>query len=759
MSDKASIIKEAQKYIARGQIDKAIAEWEKLIKEYPDGNTYNTIGDLYLKKGSKTEAIDSFHKAADYFRGEGFSLKALALYKKILNVAPADPGALIALGELNEGKGLVTDAIKFYLAAADSLSKEGKKERTLEMYEKIIALSPSNIPLRIKVSEIYNKEGFVSEAAKQYMFIARLLDEKGESERAMEFFRRVLEAEPLNKEAIFEVSSLYEKKGDFGKALEQLKEAANLFPQDTDILIKCAELQIANKRFDGAREYLTAVAEIEPANIKARRLLGDIYTREGDRGKAWAEYLPILDGMLLEENYDDAISILNSFRDIDPVETGRRLVSLYTQLCDYQQLVQQLTALGDVLIEKDKPKEALNCLKEAHKISPDDEMLKNKVIELEQQIGKEHIVAGAEKTFEEALIDADIYLRYGLHENARELLETYKEKFPDNIDIHLRIKSVYADTGDRERAVTECLVLSDLYRKAGDHEQSRQMIREAREINPEDERLVDVTVIPGHEEEIPEVPAGSFEGPSAEDYSEEIAEADFYAKQGLIDEAREILERLQTLFPENTEIAMKLNSISHVVAEEVPLVEETPVEAPAAEGEVLEAEEIAEPALDSDVMDIFNEFKKGLEKELAEEDYETHYNLGIAYKEMSLIDDAIKEFQTSRKDPKRFMHSSNMLGVCYMEKGLYPLAIEVLKDAIEKMEDRDESYWAMKYDLAEAYGKNGNLKEAVDYFTQVYGWNSKFRAVSDKIDQLKAGIVDCADQKKPKERKDRVSYL
>ena len=131
MADKASIIKEAQKYIARGQVDKAIAEWEKLAKEYPDGNTYNMIGDLYLKKGGRSEATESFHKAADFFRKEGFSLKAVALYKKILNINPADADALLALGELNEKKGLTTDAIKFYLAAADSLAKGGLKEKLL----------------------------------------------------------------------------------------------------------------------------------------------------------------------------------------------------------------------------------------------------------------------------------------------------------------------------------------------------------------------------------------------------------------------------------------------------------------------------------------------------------------------------------------------------------------------------------------------------------------------------------------------------
>ncbi len=110
--------------------------------------------------------------------------------------------------------------------------------------------------------------------------------------------------------------------------------------------------------------------------------------------------------------------------------------------------------------------------------------------------------------------------------------------------------------------------------------------------------------------------------------------------------------------------------------------------------------------------------RKGLRRSSAEEDYETHYNLGIAYKEMGLIDDAIREFQASRNDPKRFIHSSNMLGICYIEKGLYQLAIDVLTNAIDKMEDRGESYWAMKYDLADAYEKNGNLKEALDIYTK-----------------------------------------
>jgi tetratricopeptide (TPR) repeat protein len=755
MSDKSAIIKEAQKYLARGQIDKAIAEWEKLVKEYPDGTTYNTIGDMYLKKGDKTNAIDSFHKAANFFRHKGFSLKALALYKKILNINPTESEALFSLGELNEEKGLITDAIKYYLTTADTLSKEGKKEKLLEIYDKILTLSPANIPLRNKVAEIYSKEGLMSEAAKQYFQVAMLYFDKGDIENSMGYYQKVLDVQPLNKEAILGISYLYERSGNPERALEQVKEAANLFPEDTDIHLKSAEIYIRAKRFDEAGDSLRKVIEVEPANIKARRLLGDMYLKEGDREKAWTEYLPVLDEMILDEKYDDAIKLLESFKDMDPLETGKRLVSLHRQLGEQVQVANELVSLGDVFIAKGMQKEALNCYREALEITPDDASLKAKVVELEKEVSAEYISLKGEKAVDGAIVEADIYLRYGLYENVRNLLEPFKQSEPENIDLHLRLKSLYVNTGDKEQAITECLILNDLYEKAGDIAKSEQIIKEAHEIYPEDPRLVSLL----KEEEVAVAPP---EGPATEDYGEEIAEADFYSGQGLIDEALEILERLHNLFPENEEISVKLSSLGQIKEseEKIEYVEEKQKESVVTEGEILEAEEITEPALESDVMDIFNEFKKGLEEKLGKEDYETHYNLGRAYKEMGLTDDAIREFQISRDNPKRFIPSSNMLGICYMEKGLYPLAIDVLKNAIDKMEDTGESYWAMKYDLAEAYEKNGNSKKALALYTEVYGWNSKFRSVSDKINSLRVMVKEeDVGQKKPKDRKDRVSYL
>ncbi len=94
-----------------------------------------------------------------------------------------------------------------------------------------------------------------------------------------------------------------------------------------------------------------------------------------------------------------------------------------------------------------------------------------------------------------------------------------------------------------------------------------------------------------------------------------------------------------------------------------------------------------------------------------------------------------------------------------MEKGLFPLAIDAFKGALEGITSRDESYWSAKYDLASAYEKNGNLKEAFQIFSEIYGVDSKFRQVNEKLDHLKPLPTKEEQTPQQKEKKDRVSYI
>ena len=119
--------------------------------------------------------MNPFIKLRIFSGRKAFPLRHWPFSKKYSISTPADAAALYALGELSEEKELITDAIKYYLATADSLAKEGKKDELFDIYEKILSLSPSNIPLRIKVAEIFLKEGLKSDAAKEYSVYCRHL--------------------------------------------------------------------------------------------------------------------------------------------------------------------------------------------------------------------------------------------------------------------------------------------------------------------------------------------------------------------------------------------------------------------------------------------------------------------------------------------------------------------------------------------------------------------------------------------------------
>ncbi len=134
--------------------------------------------------------------------------------------------------------------------------------------------------------------------------------------------------------------------------------------------------------------------------------------------------------------------------------------------------------------------------------------------------------------------------------------------------------------------------------------------------------------------------------------------------------------------------------------------------------------------------DIFREFQKGVEKQLGKEDYETRYNLGIAYKEMGLVDEAIAEFQLAAKDEKRLLECASMLGICFLEKGMAKLAVKWFEKGLAAPGRSDEEYQALRYDLANALEQAGERARALSLFTDLYGQDASFRDVAEKVRRL-----------------------
>jgi tetratricopeptide (TPR) repeat protein len=143
---------------------------------------------------------------------------------------------------------------------------------------------------------------------------------------------------------------------------------------------------------------------------------------------------------------------------------------------------------------------------------------------------------------------------------------------------------------------------------------------------------------------------------------------------------------------------------------------------------------LSDPGLDA----VFRAFKKGVEKQLGAEDYDTRYNLGIAYKEMGLLDEAIAEFQIAAKDEARLWECCSMLGLCFVEKGMHDIAIKWFERGLSLPGQDEEAYCGLRYDLAHAHETIGDIERAVDLYRDIYRVDARFRDVRDRLRALQA---------------------
>lgn len=154
INDKAYIAQSAQEYVQKGKIDKAIAQWSKLLNVNQDGQIYNTIGDLYVKKGSHDEAVEFFTKAASIFKKHGFYTKATGIYNKILTVEPDNLDIVVSLSRLNAERGFPGKAVEDFINASEKLAEEGEEEKALLVLEKALSIFPNDIDIEKQIKEV-----------------------------------------------------------------------------------------------------------------------------------------------------------------------------------------------------------------------------------------------------------------------------------------------------------------------------------------------------------------------------------------------------------------------------------------------------------------------------------------------------------------------------------------------------------------------------------------------------------------------------
>ena len=139
---------------------------------------------------------------------------------------------------------------------------------------------------------------------------------------------------------------------------------------------------------------------------------------------------------------------------------------------------------------------------------------------------------------------------------------------------------------------------------------------------------------------------------------------------------------------------------------------------------------------EQDFQDMLQRFKQGIDENIDEGDFQAHYDLGVAFKEMGLLDEAIAELQKALRASEGKLRSSEALGVCFVEKGAYVVAESILRRALELPASGDQERLGIIYWLGRALEEQGKRVEARDLYGRVFAVDIRFKDVGARAKAL-----------------------
>jgi tetratricopeptide (TPR) repeat protein len=145
---------------------------------------------------------------------------------------------------------------------------------------------------------------------------------------------------------------------------------------------------------------------------------------------------------------------------------------------------------------------------------------------------------------------------------------------------------------------------------------------------------------------------------------------------------------------------------------------------------------------DVDFRETLEQFKQGVEANLDATDFQAHYDLGIAFKEMGLLDEAIAQFQKALRSPEGRLKSSEAVGVAFHDKGRYAIAEAVLSRAVDALPGADDEKIGLIYWLGRAIEAQGRPGEALRCYERALAVDITFLDLSDRIQHLTTENVE-----------------
>jgi tetratricopeptide (TPR) repeat protein len=141
--------------------------------------------------------------------------------------------------------------------------------------------------------------------------------------------------------------------------------------------------------------------------------------------------------------------------------------------------------------------------------------------------------------------------------------------------------------------------------------------------------------------------------------------------------------------------------------------------------------------VEKNMMEVFQAFQKGVDEKIGQEDYDTRYNLGIAYKEMGLIEEAIHEFMIAAKHPLKFFDAAGLLGICFRDQGMFEESINWFEKALESQDRKEDDYKAVKYELILTARLKEDFLYAKKLAAEILSKDAGYRNIKEIYDEIK----------------------
>jgi tetratricopeptide (TPR) repeat protein len=242
-----------------------------------------------------------------------------------------------------------------------------------------------------------------------------------------------------------------------------------------------------------------------------------------------------------------------------------------------------------------------------------------------------------------------------------------------------------------------------------------------------------------------------------------LEEAEFFASRGLFEDARTILQEQLARLPNHPLLLERLGELeaqergiqggsgtrpspSADGGEVTGYAEDRSFDIAESLGGLDPADLVPEagfgaPIEQVDVEEVFAKFKEGVAKQIGVDDGQSHYDLGVAYKEMALLEDAIREFETAALDPQRECVCRSMIGMIQIERGNLNEAIDAFTRALQAPDCTKDQEAALSYEIGSAYESKRMNKQALDYFQRAARNAPGFRDVQERIRRLQPASV------------------